>query len=627
MITLPFVGSSGTAAPRRALYRQSKRLLSRLLTRTWAGQRGAVEPAIRRFLRGRPCSYLVRLVEERSFALAAAASLLAACAARALPPVDLADVAAGDGGFVINGIDRGEWSGSSVSGAGDVNGDDVPDVIVGGAGKSYVVFGKADGTAVELADVVAGTGGFVINGGGSSVSGAGDVNGDDVRDVIVGAPGGSVGAGKSYVVFGKADGTAVELADVAAGTGGFVIRGIDPGDYSGWSVSGAGDVNGDGLTDVIVGAPYADPGGNSKAGESYVVFGKADGTAVGLADVAAGTGGFVINGIDPEDRSGWSVSGAGDVNGDGLPDLIVGAFHAGVCVPFGCSGESYVIFGKADGTAVELADIVAGTGGFVINGDIGDGAGRSVSDAGDVNGDGLADVIVGAPGPCNAFTCNNVDSYVVFGKADGTAVELAEVAAGAGGFIIDGRGSHFPSVSGAGDVNGDGLDDVIVGLPGVVLRYDVGCSPGESYVVFGKADGTAVDLPEVAAGMGGFVMTNETDPCSRAGASVSGAGDVDGDGLADVIVGAPGADPGGNLNAGESYVVFSPVPACPWDCDGNGDGIVSVTDLLALLAQYDPMSPVNCTGGSCDYNEDGCVDVVDLLKLLAHYDSAGLGCP
>ncbi len=135
----------------------------------------------------------------------------------------------------------------------------------------------------------------------------------------------------------------IELSDVAAGSGGFVANGINQGDQSGQPVSGAGDVNGDGLADVIVGAQWADPGGNSAAGESYVVFGKADGTAVDLADVAAGSGGFVINGIDAADDSGRSVSGAGDVNGDGLADVIVGAFGGD---PAGNSdaGESYVVF-------------------------------------------------------------------------------------------------------------------------------------------------------------------------------------------------------------------------------------------------------------------------------------------
>ena len=74
---------------------------------------------------------------------------------------------------------------------------------------------------------------------------------------------------------------------------------------------------------------------------------------------------------------------------------------------------------------------------------------------------------------------------------------------------------------------------------------------------------------------------------------------------------------------------YCPTPGqgCLWDCDGSGDDIVSVTDLLALLGQYDPQSPNNCTGGSCDFDASGCVDVVDLLKLLAHYDPAGVGCP
>ncbi len=100
-----------------------------------------------------------------------------------------------------------------------------------------------------------------------------------------------------------------------------------------------------------MGAYSADPGGNRYAGESYVVFGKAGTTPVNLSDVAAGTGGFLINGIDLGDRSGRSVSGAGDVNGDGLADLIVGAYDADPGANTD-AGESYVVFGKADGTAV-----------------------------------------------------------------------------------------------------------------------------------------------------------------------------------------------------------------------------------------------------------------------------------
>ncbi len=143
---------------------------------------------------------------------------------------------------------------------------------------------SARAQAIELADVANGLGGFIVQGAhtGASVSGAGDVNGDGIPDLILGGrycyntchlpyP--------TYVVFGKRNGAAVDLSDVQAGKGGFVIRGSAEND-SGWSVSGAGDVNGDGLADLLIGAPGAAPEGRSYAGESYVVFGKRDGAAL-----------------------------------------------------------------------------------------------------------------------------------------------------------------------------------------------------------------------------------------------------------------------------------------------------------------------------------------------------------
>ena len=421
-------------------------------------------------------------------------------------------------GFVINGVSAGDNAGLSVSGAGDVNGDGIDDIIVGSylddpngadSGAAFVIFGKPGGAAVELSDIEVGKGGFAINGAsagdnaGLSVSGAGDVNGDGLDDLIVGAhnadPNGNSAAGESSVVFGKADGTAVELSNIAAGTGGFVINGIDADDYSSRSVSGAGDVNGDGLDDLIVGAYQADPNGNGNAGESSVVFGKADGTAVNLSDIAAGTGGFVINGIDADDYSGWSVSSAGDVNGDGLDDLIIGVRdedpHDNAD-----SGASFVVFGKADSTDVELSDIEAGSGGFVINGiDADDRSGHSVSGAGDINGDGLADLIVGSYWADPNGNEKAGESSVVFGKADGTAVELSSINLGSnsGGFVINGvsAGDNAGfSVSGAGDVNGDGFDDLIVGVYGDDPNGD---NSGSANVIFGKSDGKAVELSDI----------------------------------------------------------------------------------------------------------------------------------
>jgi len=191
------------------------------------------------------------------------------------------DLSALDGtnGFVINGIDEDDLSGGSVSSAGDINNDGFDDIIIGAldaepngdwSGESYVVFGKATGYSASLElSSLNGTNGFVINGidggdsSGGSVSSAGDINGDTYDDIIIGADGADPNgdwSGESYVVFGKASGTysaSLELSSLN-GTNGFVINGIDANDYSGRSVSSAGDINNDGFDDIIIGAPYAD---------------------------------------------------------------------------------------------------------------------------------------------------------------------------------------------------------------------------------------------------------------------------------------------------------------------------------------------------------------------------------
>ncbi len=412
-----------------------------------------------------------------------------------------------------------------------------------------------------------GENGFTINGvaagdgSGGSVSAAGDVNGDGIDDLIIGAaaadPNGNINAGSSYVVFGSDTGlpNPFNLANLN-NLNGFTINGVAAGDLSGGSVSSAGDVNGDGIDDLIIGAHLATPNGNIEAGSSYVVFGSDTGlpNPLNLSNLN-GQNGFTINGVAILERSGISVSAAGDINGDGIDDLIIGAHLA---TPNGKSraGSSYVVFGSDTGlpNPFNLSNL-NGLNGFTINGEAADDfSGGSVSAAGDVNGDGIDDLIIGAIGADPNGNSRAGNSYVVFGSDSRlpNPFNLNNLN-GKNGFTINGvavgdfSGS---SVSAAGDVNGDGIDDLIIGA------YSANSDAGSSYVVFGSDN----DLPNPLNlgdinGLNGFT-TNGVAADDLSGRSVSNAGDINGDGIDDLIIGGIGADPNGNSRAGSSYVVF-----------------------------------------------------------------------
>ena len=400
-----------------------------------------------------------------------------------------------------------------------------------------------------------GTNGFTLlgaagDGTGWTVSDAGDVNGDGVDDITIGArfadPGGRSNAGRAYVVFGSPSGfpSSFDLSTLD-GTNGFAMNGISNGSITGDSVSGAGDMNGDGIDDVAILARLA----GSFVTEAYVVFGSDSGfpPAIELSSLD-GTNGFRVTGVDVGQATGGiEINGSGDLNDDGLGDIVIGMAQGAA------GGLCYVILGDDSGFAASLdVSSLDGTNGFVLNA-VGsnDGCGWSANAAGDVNGDGIDDLTIGAP-TADPNGPNSGEAYVVFGNALGfpASFNLSGLD-GTNGFVLRGvsAGDNCGrSVSGVGDMNGDGIDDLAVGADTA--------GAGRVYVVFGSLAGFPASL-ELSSldGTSGFSVVGRNSG-DLFGESVSGAGDVNGDGLGDLLAGAPDATPAGGANAGESYVIF-----------------------------------------------------------------------
>jgi len=522
----------------------------------------------------------------------------------------------GSNGFILRGVSASSASGRSLSDAGDINGDGIDDIIVAAhkanslAGESYVVFGSTNDFSanIELSDLD-GNNGFTFKGSdagdssGFSVGSAGDINGDGIDDLLIGAryadPDGNLRAGETYLVFGSTSGFASTMAPSDLdGVNGFVLNGSEPDGESGFSVTGIGDVNNDGFNDFMTGARYADEDRSFESGKTYVVYGGANFSSVLELSDLDGTNGFALNGINEGDRSGRSVSRAGDMNNDGIDDFVISAYYAD---PNGITnaGQHYVVFGDSAGFASSFdLSSLDGNNGFTLNGIVSSSrTGFEVSDAGDVNADGIDDIII-AMWPGGNSIAGAGESYVVYGSSAGfsSVLELSDLD-GNNGFVLrgaiagEGAGS---SVSGAGDVNKDGIDDIVVGAYSAdrSSKRDV----GKSYVVYGSSDGftSRFDLSAID-GNNGFVL-NGIDTGDFAGLAVSAAGDVNGDGIDDVMIGAYKADQPGARDAGESYVVF-----------GRAESVSSADDVIDF---YSGEHTVNTLAGDDIVRSSGGNDIL-----------------
>ncbi len=378
---------------------------------------------------------------------------------------------------------------------------------------------------------------------GYSVSNAGDVDGDGLDDLLIGAhandDGGS-NTGKAYLVLGASLGadTVIDLADAD-----YAFLGEEDVDYAGQSVASAGDVDGDGLDDFLVGALYNNDGGPD-AGKAYLVLGASLGadTEIDLSDAD-----YAFIGEAGDDRAGIFLSSAGDVDGDGLDDLLFGA-HRNDDGGWD-AGKAYLVLGASLGATAEI-DLSDADYAFI--GEEAYDYARFVSSAGDVDGDGLDDILVSA----HSNDDGGADAgkvYLVLGASLGADREIdlrnADYA-----FIGETKNDYAGiAVAGAGDVDGDGLDDFVISAQN---NDDGGTDAGKVYLVLGASLGMGSEIPLEEADYA-FTGENERDYARF----VSGAGDVNGDGLGDFMIGAYENDDGGT-SAGKTYLLLAPTQPC-----------------------------------------------------------------
>lgn len=505
-----------------------------------------------------------------------------------------------------------EYFGSDVSRAGDVDGDGYDDVIVGAyygtgrrgdSGAAYIYHGSISGVDPTDETKLSASDGEAYDQFGSSVSGSGDVNGDGYDDVIVGAWNWD-NKGAVYLYTGSNSGVDMRTETL------LYASDAESDDDFGQSVSSIGDLNGDGYADVIVGAIGTDdtdtanpPDSTHQHGTAYVYLGSASG-------IDAST----EFGVRASDRArnqefGYSVSDAGDVNGDGYSDVIVGA--RGDADNGSEAGAAYVYHGGKNGIDPSSeTKLIASDGAPETD------FGRSVALAGDLDGDGFGDVIAGAYGNGESDEAAGA-AYVYFGSSTGVDGTTESKLTASDGEAGDAFGY---SVGWAGDVDNDGYDDVVIGS-----LIDMGAA----YVYTG--------------GEGGLDIAQETrlgaaDAASgdNFGQSVSGAGDVDGNGYDDVIAGAVYDDDNGS-SSGSAYVFHGTCDALTWygddDEDGYGDPQVT-TSACEQPSGYvdndddcDDTEPLAWTAAAevCDGADndcDGTVDNHDAVDVVTWYGDA-----
>jgi hypothetical protein len=384
---------------------------------------------------------------------------------------------------------------------------------------------------------------------GSAITDPGDLEADGVRDLAVGAPfdnGDGNDKGAVWVLFMDDNGQVDQEQKISSTAGGFGNN-LDDDDLFGSAVAGIGDLNGDGDFDLAVGVPGDDTGGTDRGGV-WILFLDTGGEVRQKQKIADGAGDFGGN-LDDDDRFGNAIADIGDVNGDGIIDLAVGAPNDDD--GSNNAGAVWILFMRMDGTVDTWQKISTDAGGFGGNLKADDNFGAAVAGIGDLDDDGIPDLIVGAPAG-DESGADRGEIWVLFLDNEGKVRQEQKIADGTGGFNGDlGDGDRFGSaIAAIGDVNDDGITDLAVGAP----NDDDGSSDaGAIWILLMNTDGRAGGWQKVSASAGGF--NGNLNANDHFGAAVAGLGNLDSRGIEDLAVGAPGDDAGG-LNKGALWILF-----------------------------------------------------------------------